>query len=288
MSQISSSSLFHFTRQKETLFKILEKGLRFSFCRESLPGVTISANSISTFDAIRRVYKLIYFGIPMLCFCDIPLGSVAKHVEKYGRYGVAFDKGRLPQLYNCKGGYEMNPVCYFYGDKYTSPFYDLCSVVGSLENEKSNKANLVRILGFSKPFDNRREQEEAKGVSEQCFYDEREWRIVLSESEERNIHWPKSFRKDEIDGMISAQNEKLYNSNDAYLPILKFSDEDIKTCLLKTITHIIVDKETDIPEVADFILGSNNTIFGIPQLTQQERTVLCTRLISLERINTDY
>lgn len=287
MSQISSSSLFHFTRQKETLFKIIEKGLRFSFCRESLPGVTIPVNSISPIDAIRRVIKPVYFGVPMLCFCDIPLGSVAKHVEKYGCYGVAFDKRRLPQLYNYKGFYEMNPVCYFYSDTYTSPFYDLCSVVSTLENEKSNHANLIRILGFSKPFDNRHEHDN-KGVSYQCFYDEREWRIVLSESEERNIHWPKSFRNDEIDGMISAQNEKLYNSNDAYLSIWKSSDEDIKTCLLKTITHIIVDKETDIPEVADFILGSNNTIFGIPQLTQQERTVLCTRLISLERINTDY
>lgn len=90
MSTIKASSLFHFTNGGVKAIKgILINGFRLSYCMESYPGQLI-------------------VGIPMICFCDIPLMRTVKHRKEYGNYaiGVSKDAFRLKHFIN------LNPVLY--------------------------------------------------------------------------------------------------------------------------------------------------------------------------------
>ena len=55
-----TSSLFHYTRQREYLIKIFKNGLLPNYCKEQYLG--------GGKDGI--------IGIPMVCFCDIPIMRV--------------------------------------------------------------------------------------------------------------------------------------------------------------------------------------------------------------------
>ena len=58
--------------------------------------------------------------------------------------------------------------------------------------------------------------------------------------------------------------------------------------LLKTgITHIIVKKETEIPEMIETIL-TTDCIFGNKDVSDETRHVLASRVTSLQRIVSDY
>ena len=104
MSIISANTLFHFTRTKETLLSILETGFRPAYSTEFGPATN---------------GRIVECEIPMVCFCDLPLSSLDKHInghhwrynnkeEKflgYGKYGLGMSKiwGTEQQL---------NPVTY--------------------------------------------------------------------------------------------------------------------------------------------------------------------------------
>jgi hypothetical protein len=61
---ISSDSLFHFIKRREWLFAILKKkSFQARYVYEGIPEIK---------------YKV---GIPMKCFCDIPLGII-KQIER--------------------------------------------------------------------------------------------------------------------------------------------------------------------------------------------------------------
>ena len=70
---VSSNTLFHFTRDYDTLTKIL-KGMSFwpRYCQE------FGWNS--------------GFAVPMTCFCDIPLSQIKNHIDTYGSYGIGMSK----------------------------------------------------------------------------------------------------------------------------------------------------------------------------------------------------
>ena len=72
---ISSDSLFHFIRQRAWLLEILQnKRFQARYVYEDLPELN---------------YKV---GIPMKCFCDIPLGLIKKHLNRYGKFGIGITK----------------------------------------------------------------------------------------------------------------------------------------------------------------------------------------------------
>lgn len=86
MSRLSSTTLFHFTHEFDTLVKILEEGLWPRYCVERDWGDK---------DLI----------IPMVCTCEIPLSKMSFHQNKYGKYGIGLSKkwakkkGFTPVLY---------------------------------------------------------------------------------------------------------------------------------------------------------------------------------------------
>ncbi|MCG6211981.1 abortive infection system antitoxin AbiGi family protein, partial [Vibrio furnissii] len=75
-SSLYPDILFHFTREKESLFNILNSTFRVSYAREKIEGV----------DTVRE------FAVPMVSFCDLKLPELKVHMGKYGKYGIGLTK----------------------------------------------------------------------------------------------------------------------------------------------------------------------------------------------------
>jgi hypothetical protein len=54
------------------------------------------------------------YAIPMVCFCDLPLSLIKKHVEEYGGYGIGLNK-----TWGVKNG--VAPVIYTHSRAKTRP-----------------------------------------------------------------------------------------------------------------------------------------------------------------------
>lgn len=84
---LSASVLFTFITKLEHMTNMLKNGISPRYVYERLPG----SNK--------------YHIAPMKCFCDIPLGKVKFHMERYGYYGIGLKKsflrkhGATPVLY---------------------------------------------------------------------------------------------------------------------------------------------------------------------------------------------
>lgn len=105
---ISANTLFHFTPKFEFLKSILQHGVYVRYSLEDYGSLEVETEA-------KRI------GIPMACFCDIPLSQIADHVETYGEYSVGFSKS-----WGMKNG--ISPVIYTYSDSYTSQVVKLISV----------------------------------------------------------------------------------------------------------------------------------------------------------------
>lgn len=75
--RISSNKLFHFTKDLDTLVKILE-GCAFwpRYCCE--------------YDWFNNKELALY--VPMVCFTDIPITQAHDHMDFYGKYGIGLSK----------------------------------------------------------------------------------------------------------------------------------------------------------------------------------------------------
>lgn len=236
---VNSSSLFHFTRDFETLKQILAEGLRFSYCYEPFGEIVAKQG----WDIVLKVGATIInckgIAIPMICFCDIPLLRTQKHREKYGNYMIGFNREALIKAVNTTD-YIMNPVQYRCHPIFDEQLIKLSiqkdvfvnQIIGGeipnngmevpLKNtkdelkfknlimradirekyfEKIKDVNAIdSIIGFSKPY------------KETCGYDymeEREWRIVIPDCNRPspNLGWLKFASKEQAD------NFKLKLSN---------------------------------------------------------------------------
>lgn len=285
MSNINPSSLFHFTKSLDILKLILSNGLRFSYCKEVFPGSLSPATSDDKFSWLERTMTDTYVGIPMICFCDISISRVEKHTESYGNYGMGFDKNKLAGDYNYKGVFELNPVWYIYSNSITSLFESLCNITGSIDKNKQNE--LYRVLGFCKPYDNRIASK-YKGENYHCFYDENEWRIVFPNTEQSECPWFFSSKEQDFDSKLIEYNESFHASGNAYLCFWKYDKDNIAEVIDSFITHIIVNTENEVAEIAQYILDENHEIMGFQNLSSKDRAFLCTRIISMERIRKDY
>lgn len=153
----------------------------------------------------------------IVCFCDIPLDSMAIHYTKYGRFGVGIDRSYLAR-YGCR------PVMYFpyrpddrgtaYGRcliedieaKYRK-LYELADAEDVEEYSRSmgevpehaqmsciEDAFSKDFLAFVKAYDYTLPKEHAD-----CFYMEREWRrignVMFTEDSLRQVVIPRAFRE---------------------------------------------------------------------------------------------
>lgn len=279
MSTINASSLFHFTKGGiKALTSILTNGFRLSYCMESYPDQSI-------------------VGIPMICFCDIPLMRTAKHRKGYGNYAIGVSK----EAFRSKHFLDLNPVHYRNSkmmDKavehaiermwhYTNEFKEMLECIvednfkrisrgdGAFPSRNDEQQdNLMSIfsqrhiyqslIAYTKPY-----KEETY-----CYYDESEWRIVSADMGETKWIW--NVDKDTKKDVRKKENQRLWKNPDIYYRINSLSD----------ISYIIVSTEKQVQQLVSFVRKANK-LMGL-DVTPEERDLLLTKITSFERIKKDY
>lgn len=208
---ISSNTLFHFTSKLEYLLGIIEKGFlpRYSLEDLSYFGIGVAA------DGTRWET-----GVPMVCFCDIPLSMIRDHLSVYNGYGIGLSKdwGRLNGI---------APVLYCEENSQTTKaitdikHFDFASL---LKEELSNN----ELLAFSKttayirrlPFFVKKYQGEffhlGMKYPNKRFYDEREWRFIPNL--EGLLEVPESISKESIAFQFELEDFRRLNNLKANNP----------------------------------------------------------------------
>jgi len=159
---VSSSVLFHFTRSMSSLKSILKDGFFPHYCPEySLDAVDKEAAS-KGIPPMRAA--------PMVCFCDLPLSLIRKHLEEYGNFGIGLDK-----KWGLSNG--IAPVIYTHAKARTrQPVWRL-TVKAANNNDKTAVSDSEVLTAYTKPYvgPSWRNGSVRPRVR---FYDEREWRYI--------------------------------------------------------------------------------------------------------------
>lgn len=252
MSNISSNSLFHFTSKIEYLLNIVENGFSPRYCLES---ATLSTESER--EGIGQI-------TPMVCFCDISLSQITKHIDRYGKCGIGMTKE-----WGVKN--KLNPVIYINtNSKLSNSFSRLTNSIVALlgehctENTKNASDELMSLLKFIKPYEGFDENSNEHNVK---FYDEKEWRYVPEMSFDTQIENSISISEYKNPITLQKANEKLKDYE------LKFSPEDIR--------YIFVPTQKEIHDV----------IFALKKakiFSPEEIEIITTKILIVEQIIDDF
>lgn len=287
MNPISSSSLLHFTKRKSALKGILEKGFRFSYCCEDTLA-TINMNEAhpegASFFRPSNNAKA-HIAIPMICFCDIPITRAKSHSNIYGKYILGINKDMAQTVY----GDSLNPVLYRTSDNIKLALSDLSVIKAGNNIDVSGCHNHLQsinhIIGSTKPYSGN-----FKNKSNHCFYDEREWRILIPSDYSDDTKWYWNISIEEFQKRKKEINKTLWCSKYAFraLTVEDTDNNENEKILTQFITHIIVAKENNIPEFVKFILNTKQPLFGYSNVSDQTRNILVSKITSFERIEKDY
>lgn len=166
---LSSNQFIHFVKKEEYLLQILNHNFYPRLCCE---------------DAIKTLFKSDVH-VPMKCFCDIPLDALKNHMLTYGEYGVGFKKawgekiGLTPVIYYNENSPYIEHIKKVYnaiierleksefGEERSKIVEEICMLKNSFTMYKPIKGKYKRRLEYDDNY---------------YFYDEREWRYILSET----------------------------------------------------------------------------------------------------------
>ena len=212
---VSSNSIIHYTDRLENITGIIREGFRIKYCSERI-----------TTRGGQKYEK----AFPMVCFCDLPLTHSLNHIKQYGCYGIGLSK-----KWASRNG--INPVQYIESNSHIgSALRHALNYVDTIRKETetygSDTANLAEnietIILNSKNYkgDFVRQGVEYRDYK---FYDEREWRYILSKKAHKNI--PLIIGLEEYNAGKASFNDRLNGKR------LRFSADDI--------SYIIVNDETE-------------------------------------------
>ncbi|MBW4793803.1 abortive infection system antitoxin AbiGi family protein [Pseudomonas tolaasii] len=213
-----SNTLFHFTKNVETLKLILKGGFWPRYCLEDVAWLGYEQFS--------------YIGYPMVCFCEIPLTRISEHVDFYGSFGIG-----LTREWAEKNG--LNPVFYVSGGNNVSGAYrelnTLSNLGGDAEITAKIKVVLRDFLAFTKPTFGTMIIED-KPI-EKAFYQESEWRYIAKHDDVKQY----------IIQSVYDDVEKRSDHNESTRAncLLRVAPSDIR--------YIFVRRDSDIPEIINFI-----------------------------------
>lgn len=314
----NSDTLFHFTKKISVFKNILKNGLRYSFAFESFPKSIIQnvmfggifPLSLDKDDNLEQG-----FAMPMISFCDIPLMRVNNHSKRYGKFAIGISKDYLCHFYKN----FINPVFYADSPAITESLNSLSlthgialkSFISQLAN--SNDENVKKVyeailanpkkmaeqikllpLNLQNMFNDTCDIQysintivslikptyglNVKGEY-QCFYDEREWRIIQANYPNSPFEIKLCYSRDEFNSKCKEFNNALNQEKDAFVTI--------PGQWFNMINQIIVPKEKDVINITNFIRQSN-ILLGYDDFTEDERLHLMTKITSFERIANDY
>ncbi len=204
---------------------------------------------------------------PMVCFCDIPLSKLKRHIGTYGNYGIGLAKN---------WGFKKNlsPVIYTKQKARTASNYEKLIKwyrQNFDEGSKNSKEKKFRqlfsdFLMFTKPYSGKMFKNGKNQFTR--FYDEREWRWVprITNKDIWTHLGKEQFLNKEIKDKADLMVSELYR--------LHFQPKDINYLILNT------EEEID-----DFIQS-------IEQIKEKfnKRTIkkLTSRIITRQQIISDF
>jgi hypothetical protein len=287
MSTIRTSSIYHYTREFRNLKSILVEGIRPNFCFEFYPNPKDDDYGI---------------GIPMVSFCDIPLTRIYNFSKKYGSYGIGFKK---------KWGVNnmINPVLYVTSESLNTSLYKLSrsrKILTVAKNEYLEQFGICDPNSIKKTiplYGNEHGKEILRNVillnsSEYAFYhlhgfskcvpnileidsvyEENEWRYLVRDEEGHKWFWDlKDYQR--WRGIERYPNGRKTPKPNSGIPPLTFTVDDIN--------YIIVKNEEQIPPLIDFLHILNNIGGSEKLLSDSDKKILLTKIISLEVIDHDF
>lgn len=201
-------------------------------------------------------------GIPMVSFCDIPLSRTHFHTSQYGSYaiGLATEYGETNNI---------NPVFYVASSEMMEKIVRWPHSSIQIEKFFNNPTS-----PFYKKMFGTFEGKEVKN------YAENEWRYVVPQS--RDLRWMKSmdeYKKWRRSGE-GGKKPNPVNRPELYDSRLRFDVRDVN--------YIIVRNESEVRDMAEYILGLNSLGGSGTSLNEADKIYLITRIISFERIRRDF
>ncbi len=316
MEAINSSSFFHYRREKDDFYEIVKEGFHYRYSFEPLGAEFAHSNQLQYTPLMNIVeegkripFRDDYSGIamPMLCFCDIPIMRAGKHRNNYGEYCIGVDKEMMRQRFAA----IINPVFYVSSEVVKMGFENLVTLKRELQPtidklEKARKVNIGNI-SISDILDslkdknylfrlNKRNQYSKLYLSlmyfmalckpyigmnykgeDVCFYEEREWRVFAYDM--NTTSWVYDTTSDEFEKSRKDYNEKMKQMG-FFKKLISQDDVD------KIISHLIVPKEENVPEIINEIMNSP-TVFG-HHVSEEKKQLIISRVTSFERIEKDY
>ena len=224
---ISSSVLFHFTNTLENLKGILKSNFLPRYCYED-------------WGTILPEERLFNSAIPMVCFCDIPLSSIAEHVADYGEYALGLSK-----TWAFKS--KLNPVLYMAPNSQPANYF-LDLIVKMQENFLSRKPDqemgrkFYELASFVKPYEGPFEKRQNKT---KVFYNEREWRYIPYVADDHSVAYRLSESDYGTELVRDEANTRLASKYQLY-----FAPNDI--------VYILLAKEREILPLIDYLSEVKN------------------------------
>ncbi|HZV35905.1 MAG TPA: abortive infection system antitoxin AbiGi family protein [Verrucomicrobiae bacterium] len=214
--------LFHFTRKLEYLKSILADGFHPRYCPEYMFGgrdAAAAKNNVCPAQAI-----------PMVCFCDLPLALIGKHLKEYGNFGIG-----LTKHWGIRHG--VGPVSYTHDN--SQNHFPLSRMLWNARAAKDEAAlyNLRMMTAYVKPIRGHAWRR-GKVKSDVHFYDEREWRFVPPLKDGKDLFLPRDEYQNH--SIIAAKHEHLKE----YFA-LKIGPESIQ--------YLIVPNEREVLNLAGFL-----------------------------------
>ena len=277
MGQYRTSSLFHYTKRIDILYRILEEGLIPNYCYEDLSYDGRPENGI---------------GVPMVSFCDIPLSKTGLFVKRYGQYAIGLTKRWAENK-------RINPILYakdvnilvslgFY-KSIERHYLDILKEHGGNEKQVSidlKARSFPQLVAFFNRINAHSANQSIHGMTKKYYgeydgqpqinYEENEWRYLIEDTEDTPWFWNKAkydeWRGDRDSTLKPGPSEFLIRKK------LKFTAHDI--------AFIIVSKEEEISDMVSFISGISR--IADTEISDGDKLILCTRIISLERIQRDF
>lgn len=266
---ISANTLFHFTNSLDKIESILLNEFYPRYCLE---------DHRMFCDQESVLYSYFERAIPMVCFCDIPLSQISKHINVYGGYAVGLSK-------EWGESQKISPVMYASPTSSSTvaireSFSQLLQNLDSDAVERGGVYKAISRIGFlldsfityTKPYKGKVFRNDMLSDEEVVFYDEREWRFVPDPEQRTSAGLPLSLSKDQF-----LDTKQMADANATISSRFKLSFEP------KDIKYIIVKYDSEILPMIDKV-----THIKGPKYSYNDVRLLTTRIISMDQILSDF
>ncbi len=110
-------------------------------------------------------------------------------------------------------------------------------------------------------------------VRKQINYEENEWRYLVEDTNDTPWFWCK------------VDYEKWRGKDSKPLPTKALKDKKLEFSV-KDIAFVLIKEESEIPQIVDFI--NKEGVISDKYIDDDEKLILCSRIISFERIKNNF